>query len=515
MRKILIAGLVVTVFAGGAALALYAFWPQALFIDKKPALASLPDLPPVTRTSTIVAPVAIANNSIRDMLEVRAPRDLAGKRDNPLSELLGRAEIGWTMARGPILVAGRPEGLTITTTVNGTLRAMGQIANQGGALPGAIAGIFGGQLGRDVQNLATRVLDQRADIRGNVTMTAKPQLLPTWRIEPHLSGQAALADGGMSVAGIRLNVSNEVKPMLDSQVNEQIAALSNMIRNDPTLEQHARVEWQKMCRSIPLGAATAGSGAPNLWLELRPTRALAGHPRMHPEWVILTVGVQAETRIVPNETKPTCPFPAQLDIVPQMDQGKFALAVPIDLPFTELNRLLEQQLKGKTFQDPNARAEVTVQSISLAASRDRLLVSMRVKAREKKSWFGFAADATVHIWGKPTLDRTNQILRLTDIELDVNSETAFGLLGAGVRAAIPYLQSALAEQAVIDLKPFTAQARTSIEAAIGDLQKQADGVKAETSVAAINLVGIEYDSKTLRVVAEADGTVRALVTKLE
>jgi hypothetical protein len=37
-----------------------------------------------------------------------------------------------------------------------------------------------------VQKLTTRVLDQRADIRGNVMMTSKPALLPTWRIEPNL-----------------------------------------------------------------------------------------------------------------------------------------------------------------------------------------------------------------------------------------------------------------------------------------------------------------------------------------
>ena len=71
---------------------------------------------------------------------------------------------------------------------------------------------------------------------------------------------------------------------------------------------------------------------------MRPTRAFAAQPRTTADWAILTVGVQAETRIVPNETKPNCPFPARLEIVPQIDQGKVAIAVPIDMPFTELNR---------------------------------------------------------------------------------------------------------------------------------------------------------------------------------
>ena len=100
----------------------------------------------------------------------------------------------------------------------------------------------------------------------------------------------------------------------------------------------------------------------------------------------------------------------------------------------------------------------------LSASGERLLVSLRVKAREKKSWFGFGTEATVHVWGKPALDQENQILRLTDISLAVESEAAFGLLGTAARAAMPYVQKALADKAVIDLKPFANDAQAqSIE----------------------------------------------------
>ena len=63
----------------------------------------------------------------------------------------------------------------------------------------------------------------------------------------------------------------------------------------------------------------------------------------------LTIGVEAQTRIVPAETKPDCPFPANLQIVPQAEQGRVNIAVPIDVPFTEVNRLIEAQLTGKTF----------------------------------------------------------------------------------------------------------------------------------------------------------------------
>ena len=268
-----------------------------------------------------------------------------------------------------------------------------------------------------------------------------------------------------------------------------------------------------MCRSIPLGAAAAGM--PNLWLELRPTRAFAGQPRIDASAVTLTVGVQAETRIVPAETKPDCPFPAQVELVPQIEQGRVNIAVPIDIPFPEVNRLLESQLKGRTFpQDKSGAFAVTVRGVTLAASGERLLISLRVQANENRSWFGLGAEATVHVWGKPVLDRDRQMLRLADIALDVESEAAFGLLGAAARTAVPYLEAALAENAVVDLNPFAASARSSIETAIADFRKSADGVRVDAAVTALRLVGIEFDAKTLRVIAEADGTARVAVSAL-
>ena len=63
----------------------------------------------MTRTSVVVAPAAIALTAIRDALEAQAPRDLSGKRENPLGQLLQNAELGWTMSRGALAIAGRPK----------------------------------------------------------------------------------------------------------------------------------------------------------------------------------------------------------------------------------------------------------------------------------------------------------------------------------------------------------------------------------------------------------------------
>ena len=59
----------------------------------------------------VIAPVAVSHTAIRDALEVAAPRNLAGKRENPLSQALGKLDIGWTLTRTPLTVAGRQRRL--------------------------------------------------------------------------------------------------------------------------------------------------------------------------------------------------------------------------------------------------------------------------------------------------------------------------------------------------------------------------------------------------------------------
>jgi len=506
---------------GGAILVIVSFFGALWLIDAlwpndaglKPKLAELPPLKAVTRVSSIVAPVVVANNAIRATLDAAAPRDFSGSNDNPLSGLLAKADIGLTVGRGPLAVTGRTDGLTIAAPINGSLKVTGQLAAQAGNLTGQLGGLLNQALGQQIGNLTGRVLDQKAEVRGQVAVTARPTFLPNWRIEPNLSGSVSIADGGLQVAGVKLNVANEVKPLLDRAVNEQMARLQERLRADPTIEQTARREWTKACRSIPLGGGQ--TGLPSLYLEMKPVRAAAAQPRIDPANVTLVIGIEAETRIVPAATKPDCPFPAQLNVVPQLDAGRVDIAVPVDIPFTDINKMLEPQFKGRTFPDDKTTPyQVEILKGTVNAIGDQLLIALRVKATERKSWFGFGAEATVHVIGRPVLDAEKQTLRLADLSLTVESEAAFGLLGAAARAAIPYVQDALAENAVIDLKPFAADARTKIGSVLAEFRQSNEAVRVDAAVSDLRLAGIDFDSRTLRVIAEATGTVRIAVNKL-
>lgn len=483
--------------------------------NSAPPVAQLPPLPPASKSSIVVAPVAIAISAIREQAEKAAPRNFSGKADNPISQILENADIGWTAARGPMAAAGDKDVLTISTPLTGRLNVTGSLSSKAtGALGDALGSVLGGDAAKRIGAVNIKNLNASAEIKGNVVVTSRPKLAAAWHIEPNLGAQVNLGDTNLSVAGAKVNVPAQVKPLIDKTVGEQINAVAERIRNDPSLRENARVQWAKACRSIPLQGSGSATALPPLWLEMKPVRAIAAQPRVDAQAVTLLLGLEAETRVTSTATKPECPFPDKISIVPPTGTG-VSIGVPIDVPFTEINKLIAAQMAGRTYpEDGSGPVDVTVKSANVIPSGDRLLISLLVRAKEKKSWFGLGAEATVHIWGRPVLDQAQQTLRLTDIELAVESEAAFGLLGAAARAVVPQLQQALLQRATLDLKPIAANAREKIAAAIADYQKSEDGLKVEAKIDSLTLADIAFDSKTLRVVAEAGGSLNVFVTKL-
>jgi hypothetical protein len=197
---------------------------------------------------------------------------------------------------------------------------------------------------------------------------------------------------------------------------------------------------------------------------------------------VLPLACWRRPALPPTETKLDCPFRAKLELTAPMDDGLVHVGMPIDGSFTEIGKLPQAQLRGH-------------------------------RMREKKSWFGFGASATVQIWGKPVLDKQNQILRLADLAVAVISGAAFVLLSAAAKAVIPFVWRTLAEHAVIDLKPFAADARKKIGEALADFKRDRR-VRVDAAVTDVRLTGIAFDSHTLPVITEAEGNAKVAVSRL-
>jgi Domain of unknown function (DUF4403) len=507
--KTILIGLAIIAISFGVTLKAFDWLtPRAI---SPPTLQALPPLPPI-RQSSVVVPVSVPLTAIRDLVDRTAPRTFGGKADNPVPQLVQNADISWSVARGAVAVKGATEQVTVTAPLTGTMSAKGSLsASTQNKVGDTLGKLFGDKIAKQV-GVNIKSLSASGDIKGMIAITARPKVLPDWHVDPNLSAQVLLSDSNVAVAGARINVPAQVKPVIDKAVNEQVAQLQQTIRNDGALERSARREWARICRSIPL----QGAGVPNgFWLELRPTRALAAQPQIDAATVALTLGIVADSRITTAPTKPECPFPAALEMIAPNSTG-VKVAVPIDIPFQELSRVIEPQFVGRTFPENGGSAAVTVKRVNVAASGDRLLVSMLVDAKESKGLFGmFGGEATLHIWGRPVLNQEDQTLRLADVQLAVESEAAFGLLGEAGRAAVPYLQKAITERAVFDLKPESSNVQRRIGAVIASYQRNEDGLRISSEISSLRLTDVAFDSSMLRVTAEANGILEVTITKLK
>jgi hypothetical protein len=553
---IAVGALIVVVVAG-------AVWTMGLLapysIDRPPKLDEVSPLPPITRSSLIVSPVVIPLRVIQDAVEQGVPRNLSNQNASNSPSLPNMPNLGlnWSLVREPFAIGGDSGGVTLSSALQGSIHATAAMSGPqgspgsvpggfpggppGGGFPGVpprgfpfgpppgfhgppgFPGSFGGpgetqqkatpQRNTDQQKQSDNAADQSVEFNGQITLTTRPVLLPEWRLEPNLAAQAVIGEARLTLMGTTISLSDQMKPVVERIISQQVAAVQAQTANSPRLEQGVREQWAKLCHTIPLGSGPPGM--PDLWLELRPTRALAAQPLIDHTAVTLTIGVRAETRVVTAETKPVCPFPAQLDIVSQIDQGQVNVDLPIDIPFSEVNRLVEAQLKGKSFPiSESGGITATVRGAKLQASGDRLVMSLGIRVNETKTWLRLGADATIHIWGKPVLDRARQRLHFDYIELDVQSEAVFGALGFAAQPAVPYLQKTLADHAEVDLAPLVANARKNIEAAIVSFRNNTTDAQLEAQVVGVQLAGIEFDATTLRIIASAEGTVRVTVNSL-
>ncbi len=165
----------------------------------------MPPLQPLTGTSVVLAPAAVALSAIREALDAHAPHNLSGKPQNPLSKVMSDAQLNFTMARGPLNVTGQPGVLTVTTPLTGTFEALGTLTGAAGsgvsAVGNAVGNLLGGSVGQQVQSLAGKAFDQKTDIQGSVTTTSRPTISSNWRLAPEPGGPGQR--GGRGVADRR------------------------------------------------------------------------------------------------------------------------------------------------------------------------------------------------------------------------------------------------------------------------------------------------------------------------
>ena len=254
-RSIILGVLVVAVSSIGATLRRNVLWPRHRLRSRKdrPALVAVPPLnrgrridgscPPPSpcrrsaKSSTHTAPrTSPASGPVRSAADARrrihGPSPAARSMFRELTRGGGNAALRRVQARG-------------TTSTAPTLSAA----------VGNIIGTVAGGVGQQVQNLVGKTFDQRADIRGTVTATARPSIGPNWRLAP-TSPSISMSPTSSSRSRPR---SSSASPGGQTFPRQCSARADNRTGNAPAQRSvHRKRRPQRMEQALPLDLPRRG-----------------------------------------------------------------------------------------------------------------------------------------------------------------------------------------------------------------------------------------------------------------
>ena len=274
----------------------------------------MPPLQPLTGTSTVLAPTAIALSAIREALDAQAPKNLSGKPQNPVSKLLSdRATHLHRQPRAACRVPASPACSSsprrCPANSRRSARSTGAVGTGVSTVGNAVGNLIGGSVGSQVQNLAGKAFDEHTDIQG----TRDDDVAADHRAE--LAARAQSRRTGQR----RRRRAADRRAQAQRRQRGQAGARRCAARPDGA-------RWKRICATIRSSKTPRAPNGPSCAIRFRSARRgracrIFGSKcgpfapsrrsrRSTASAVTLLVGVQAQTRIVPSQTQAELPVPA-------------------------------------------------------------------------------------------------------------------------------------------------------------------------------------------------------------
>ena len=217
-----------------------------------PAARPLPVMVPQVRDSVLHLPVEVSIEALQTRLEQAAPRQLSGREDNPLGAL-SDDRLDWQAERGPIALAGRPDGLYLQVAAVGQARVKGK-----------------------ARILVEIPVSARADLAATLTARLQPQLRPDWTLAPNLVGMVQVQRAEVPIQGLgRVSLREQVQGPANQAAQGLLRRLEQRLGRDQQLRNLAQREWarlhqvQKVSEGPPAWLMSQLSGLSNSTTILR------------------------------------------------------------------------------------------------------------------------------------------------------------------------------------------------------------------------------------------------------
>jgi hypothetical protein len=398
-------------------------------------------------------PVAVPLAEVRRIVEASLPPRMSDERRQEISGALEDDFYRYTLERGPVAVGFADGRLSFAFAVHGRLTIGGRLRPLG--LP----------------------VEQTVEIEGRVHGTAAPAITAAWQPDPQPSARIEVDRADLKVlslfpVSVRSFLEGQLNPVLDRELQRAVGRLLA----DLALRHKAEAAWRS------LHVARRVAAGETLWIRFQPM-AISLAPVTAKEGVLHTgFGITGLVSLALGS--PLTPPPVAL--LPPLGRdggreggraGGFEVEVPVAAPPAELSRWVDAALRGMRFRAGRDR-DFTIRSASLGAEADRLVLTLDFETGGR--------DGRLILRGRPALDPGTSVLRLADLDYDLDSGSLFLKLANRLHRA--ELLARLQKAAHLDLAPLLA--RADRETARGVQGLLPAGLSGEVRIEPVHVLGV-------------------------
>lgn len=231
---------------------------------------------------------------------------------------------------------------------------------------------------------------------------------PDWSITSKTvsTGFEWITNPSISLVGFNVPVKLVADKIVNGLQDKVCTEIDNQVKSQFNLKAMMGSAWQQIQQPMLINKDY------NVWLKLTPTEITATPFATRNGVINSTVGVKSITEVVMQPTAPTYTPVLKLPNfkVVQKPEGNFTFNLWTDLPYSEAEKMVAKEVKGKTFTSGSKK--VTVNTINIYGSNGKVIVAANLSG---------SFNGTVYFAGVPYFNHEKNCVEVKDLDFEMQT----------------------------------------------------------------------------------------------
>lgn len=311
----------------------------------------------------------------------------------------------------------------------------------------------------------------------------------------------------LQLGPLKIGLARFVEPKMQEQMNLMAKRLDKELQNKLNIKQYVAEAWLLMQEPIKLDNEL------NAWLTITP-KDIRIAPLQVKKGIITThIGVTSylnattdgKPKVSLNRTLPKLKVDNNLS-----DNVQIGLTATI--PYEHASKLLQEQVAGQTFKFDGGKSEVKVNTASISASEDQLVIMLDVNGKKKAGLFTKKIVGKLYLRGTPFYDPQSGSIKIRDVDYDLDTQDK--LLSTASWLAKNTFKEMIQQQVNIPVQGELAKAKKLLQASLDKSSRVNSSLLLRGNISDIAPENIYLTPTGIKAVINAKGNLTATVDNL-